>query len=208
MTIRLLALAALALSGCAATTHAIDPAAEPDRLAWANDLFASRPTTVVLEDGTAYDATALRLEADTTTWIDPATQSLVSIPTSAVLEVERRDGGRSVSRVVRRGIVAGAIASGLLFAAAGVESGGCFIFCGSEPPTTGERVRAGVSWGVGGAMIGAFYGVVGGTVVGVASSPTERFEVVSPSRTGLVPSRASLGLEAAENGPSPTNRAP
>ena len=176
MTLRLLALA-LVLSGCAGARYSVDPAGEPEDLAWANNLFASRATVVVLTDGTAYDATALRLEADTTTWIDPATQSLLAVPTSAVLEVERRDGNRSFRRIVRRGVVGGAIVSGTLFAVAGYESGGCLFLCGSEPPGMSDRLEGAAAFGAVGALGGAFYGMLYGGAVGLVSSPTERFEV-------------------------------
>ncbi|MGB3542102.1 hypothetical protein [Rubrivirga sp.] len=184
MTPRLLAL--LALSGCAAASHSVDPALEGDRLAWANALFASRPTTVVLEDRTRHDATALRLEADTTTWIDPATQDLVSVPTSSVLEVERRDAGRAGNRIVVRGAVTGASVGGAAGAVAGYQSDGCLSFsCG--PPSAIARLTFGAVVGVSGAVVGAIGGATGGIVTGWFSPKTERFEVAPSSTTARTP---------------------
>ncbi len=182
MKLLLSALATLVLSGCAATTYTVGPDLESDRLAWANALFASKPTVIVLTDGTSYDATALRLEADTTTWVDPSTQNLVAIPTSAVLEVERRDRGRMVRRIVSTGTVGGAMGVGAVFAVAGFEAGGCWIFCGATPPTVGERVSGAATWGTAGVLTGAFYGLVSGAIVSVVSSPTERFRVAPAER--------------------------
>ena len=71
---------------------------------WAalNQRLAGRDAVVVLTDGTAYDAAALRVGPDSTTWVDPATQALLAVPTWAIAEVERRDRARARDRAPGR----------------------------------------------------------------------------------------------------------
>lgn len=203
MILRVFLIGALALTGCVGARHTIDPASEAERLAWANRLFSERPAVVVLTDGTAYDAQALRLATDITTWVDPASRQLLAIPTSAIAVVERRDKTRAMERAARRGAGGGAITLGLLGAAAGYESGGCFLFCDGSP-TRSERAGALVLWGAGGAMTGAVYGLFVGTVAGIFSSPTEQV-VLAPSATVGAP---LVRVEADANGEEAPNRAP
>lgn len=182
--------ALLVLSGCAGTRHTIDPASDAERLAWANRLFEARPSVVVLTDGTAYDAHALRLAPDTSTWVDPATRQLLAIPTSAIAVVERSDRRRAMERGVGRGAASGALTGGLLGAIGGYSSGSC-LFC-SRPPTASERAEGGLVFGIGGALVGAGYGAAIGVVTGLVASPTETF-VVTPSTasagSGSLPER-------------------
>ena len=178
----LLLAAALAVSGCAATTHTVDPTG-PD-LADANDAVAGRTVLVTLADGETYGADALRFGPDSTSWIDPDSQALLSIPTSAIAHVERHDRGRTARRVVGRGLIAGVVSGALVFGAAGYDSGGCIIFCSREP-TPGERTEGALTFGAAGALTGGVAGLFYGALVGIASDPTERF-VVEPA-----PPRAS-----------------
>ena len=216
MNTHLLALAVLALSGCAAATHTV-ALEDGDQLAWANSLFATRPTVVVLEDGSAYDALALRLEADTTTWVDPQTQALVAVPTASVLEVERRDPRRASLRIAGRGALVGAAVGAVGGAALGYSLAECFIFC--SEPTALERVGWMAAMGVSSSLMGATAGTFAGALLSMPSEKTERFSLPptlpefgleddATSRPSLGVSRSSLGLEAGANGSVPTNRTP
>ena len=167
----LLLLLALAASGCASFTHAVD-LADPSR---ANADFAGRDATVILTDGAEYDAVSLRLEPDTTTWVDPGSGQLLAIPTSAVAVVQRRDRGRAVWRTARNGALVGAAVGAVLGGIVGNEFVGAF-----GQPTTSERASGvaffGVVFGVGAGIEGGVIGALAGLVV----DPTERY-VVEPA---------------------------
>ncbi|WP_412061651.1 hypothetical protein [Rubrivirga sp. IMCC45206] len=166
----LLLAAALVLSGCAAT-HSV---AAGDDFGALNARLAGRDAIVVLTDGTAYDAAALRVGPDSTTWIDPRTQALLAIPTSAIAEVERRDRQRALRRSVRLGVISGVSVGGAMGAAAGFESGGCLIFCGGDP-TIGDRLKGAGGFGLAGAAVGLVYGALFGAAAGLVSDSAERF---------------------------------
>lgn len=203
---RSIALAAVVLSGCAGASHSLDPAADADRLAWANQLFGERSSVVILTDGTAYDAEALRLAPDTTTWLDPVTRALVAVPTSALAAVERRDGKRSSQRIMRQGAVAGAVAGTILGMVGGNAFSECFITC--REPTVAQRSAYIVAGGASGALGGLLAGAYGGILTGMVSSPTERF-VLTPAAGGTrQPLGAGGSVEAPANGAGPPNRAP
>lgn len=161
-----------ALAGCASTTHTVYPT---DALGDANRALGGRPVTVLLVDGTAHAAEAIRLEADSTSWIDPQTGALYAVPTDAVRVVERRDHKRSTERVAGRGAIIGTIVGAVLMGAAGYDTGGCLVFC--SEPSGPERIRGAATWGALGAGSGAISGLFWGTIVGVFSDPTERFVV-------------------------------
>ncbi|WP_412069533.1 hypothetical protein [Rubrivirga sp. IMCC43871] len=180
----LLLAAALLLSGCAAT-HSV---AGDDDFAALNDRLAGRDAVLVLTDGTAYDATALRVGPDSTTWIDPATQALLAIPTYAIAEVERRDRQRTLFRGVRIGSLSGVAVGGAMGAIAGFESGGCVIFCGGDP-TMGDRLKGAAGFGLGGAAVGLVYGAIFGGAAGLVSDSAERFrfDIAPPTAAERAP---------------------
>lgn len=184
----LLLSAALLLSGCAAT-HSV---AADDDFAALNARLAGRDAVLVLTDGTAYDASALRVGPDSTTWIDPATQALLAIPTYAIAEIERRDRQRTLTRGVRLGGLSGAAAGGTLGVVAGYSSGGCLVFCGGEP-TTGDRLRGAGGFGLGGAALGLIYGAVFGGAAGLLGDSAERFRFDVPPPPASEPAPTAQG---------------
>lgn len=182
----LLAVLAAVVSGCAAT-HAVAPG---DDWAALNQRLAGRDAVVTLTDGTAYAAAALRVGPDTTTWVDPASQALLAIPTWAIAEVERRDRARTLRRAVRLGATGGAAVGGALGVAAGAETGGCLILCGNAPPSVGDRVEAAVLFGAGGAAVGVIYGTLYGALAGVVVDAAERFVFEVPPGGGAIAVRS------------------
>ncbi len=199
MRLSLFSVALAALTGCAGATHTVDLR---DDLSRVNASLAGRPAVVILQDGTAYAAAALRLAADSTSWIDPQTGALVVVPTEVVGVVERRDRKRASERLVRRGALVGAAVGAVLGGMAGNEFSECFIVC-SEPTAT-ERAKGIAVFGVSGALGGALFGAYGGIITSIVSSPTERFVVAPP---GASPAAGGAG-ETGPNGTAPPNRAP
>lgn len=197
---RLVALAAvLVLTGCAGATHTLAPAADAERLAWANRLFGDQPAVVVLADGTARDADGLRIAPDTTTWVDPVTHDLRAVPTATVAQVDRRDPKRASRRLAGRGALVGAAAGVVLGAVGGYEfAEACFFTC--PQPTTAEREGSAAAFSVAGALSGAFFGTFGAAVTGMFSEKTERFI--------FLPGMGRSVLETPANGGSGPNRAP
>ena len=184
----LLAVLAALVSGCAAT-HSVRPA---DDFAALNARLAGRDAVVVLTDGAAYDASALRVAPDTTTWVDPRTQALLAIATSDIAEIERRDRSRAIRRSVRVGALGGAAVGGTLGAAAGFDSGGCLVFCTGEV-TAGDQVQGAFAFGVAGAAVGFVYGAIYGALAGVVVDSAERFVVEVPPGGGAAPAPAAEG---------------
>ncbi|GAB5536065.1 MAG: hypothetical protein Rubg2KO_23140 [Rubricoccaceae bacterium] len=149
------------LTGCASSVHRVAPEDQTLR-----DL-ESRQLVVSLADGTMYRAHSLRVEADTTTWIDPKTGNLIGVNTARLAEVQEDDLATSL-RGGRRGALIGA-GVGLLFGAiAGNRLATADLFgLGPNEPTADERARSigvvGLAGAAGGATTGFLMGVVFGT---------------------------------------------
>ncbi len=88
---RLLLLAVLAATGCT-STRTLAP--DPEGLARVNRTYETRPARLMLASGQYVHARALRLDADSTTWIDPATGILQRAATADIVYVERVRRGR------------------------------------------------------------------------------------------------------------------
>lgn len=145
MRLALLALSASLLTGCAGITRTVGRAELPE----ASLDLSGRSVTVVLADGARYAADAFRLEADTTTWVNPTTGNLMLVPTANIALVEHRQRGRSALRTAGAGVlVAGSIV--------GVLGG---LMCSSDLGCdgVGGMVLTGVS-------SGALYGAIGGSI--------------------------------------------
>ena len=144
-----LVLAAVLLAGCAGSTYTVAPEAFED----ARRDLSGRTVTLVLTDGARYSAASLRLEADTTTWVNPDTGELLALPTWALAEVQHRDRGRSALRTAGAGaLVTGAIGGTLgALLCAGLD-------CGASQPLVVLGAAASA------APSGALYGALGGAI--------------------------------------------
>ncbi len=130
------------LAGCAVPAQTVDRA----RLGDAAADLDGRSGTVLLSDGTVWTADALRLDPDTTSWIDAATGTLRAAPTSSVAEVRTRDPGDTVARSALVGAVVVGAAGGALW---GLVCSDPTLGCGGPTPLAvgAGLVPAGALWG-------------------------------------------------------------
>ena len=177
------------LSGCNAALRTV-PLADPVR---ANHQLAGRSVTVVLATGETAPAQAVRVARDSTSWFDPATGALVSVPTASVAEVRHRDRWRTVLRGARRGALGGAIVGGVL---------GTLVGLGAGDVLPGNQTQDTILGAVGGVGYGGMYGAAAGLVVGALSSPTDRY-VVQPASSPPVGTSASEPRAVVRRAPGP-----
>ena len=159
-----LLLAVAVLCGCSGAVRTVDPSA-PSAL---HDL-AERRVDVHLVDGPVRPARGLRVEADTTSWVDADTGALVRVATASVVEVRRRDRAGWSRRVAGRSALAAGLVGAALGAAVGAGGGG--VLGSSDTP---PAVNA-ATFGIGVGAVGVMYGVVGGAVAGAAVAPQDRY---------------------------------
>ena len=79
------------VTGCT-STRTLTP--DADGLARVNRTCEARPARLMLASGQYVHARALRLDADSTTWVDPTTGTLQRAATADVVYVERIRRGR------------------------------------------------------------------------------------------------------------------
>lgn len=167
--LRLLPLIVIALwgSGCAGSKITLGP----DRFADAERQWTGRPLTLVLYDGSTTPADALRLDADSASWVDPRTGEMHHVPTSTIVWVRERNRLRGTARVARWGAIGGAVF--------GAAAGG-FLGYGFGCCTTTEVIGSATYGVFGGATLGALYGAAGGGVVGLVSDPVNYYRLDVP----------------------------
>lgn len=145
---------------------------EADGLAQFNARAAERTATVTLHSGQRHSARALRVAPDSTSWIVPESNEVVSVPTGDVADVRFRNQGRGA----RDGFLGGALGAGafgaLIGLASGSEEGSCIVLC-----SAGEKAA---TLGIGLGLIG---GVVG-LVAGAASGSEEVYPVTAGGSAG------------------------
>ena len=91
---RLVVVAALALAGC---THSRSlDAASPESRTHVNARAEEEFALVTLHDGEEVRARGLHVAPDVTTWLDPDTDEMRSVPTSNLASVRFTDRGRGV----------------------------------------------------------------------------------------------------------------
>ncbi len=132
--------------------------------------------TVHLADGESARARAVRIDADSTSWLDPASRSVRRVATADVVSLERTDRTRGA---IRGGVTAAAVV--------GVASAVAF-YALQDPadctPTivtgcgTGTRVALSVAAGAAGGFLAAFPGAGVGALVG----ETDRLTLAPPQR--------------------------
>lgn len=158
MCIRLLLLATLLLAtGC---THQqplrLD---EVGRLARFNAQATEQIAVVTLSDGETHSARSLQVTPDLTSWIDPGSNAVMSVPTHDVADVRLRDRGKGALDGLGLGVVIG----GLTGAVIGLASG-------DDDPDLLFAFKASEKAMVGGIGLGLLGGIVGLVVGGVAGS--------------------------------------
>ena len=164
------------LAGCSGAVRAVDPAAAPPSAL--HDL-AEREVRVHLADGQVRPARGIRVEPDTTSWVDADTGALVAVPTASVVEVRQRDRAGWSRRVAGRAALAAGLGGAVLGGAVALGGGGVLAPSGAS---AGERAATAVAVGIGGGAISAVYGLVGGAVAGAVVAPQDRY-VLAPDST-------------------------
>ena len=157
-------LALLVLTGCA-SFQGSSLIVEPDRLGEVAAEVAGGQGILSLVDGTRYLVEGLRIEPDTTSWVDPQTGDLRLVATPFVAVFESRNRRRSMFR----GAGTGAVVAGIAGASLGLLI--CSdVGCGEETPI--------IVLGLGALSMpsGAFWG----GVIGAISDPLDRWTFVRP----------------------------
>ena len=151
----------LIISGCAPAPRTVDPGAA----GIANRALEGRRATITLVSGVAFQATSVRFEADSTSWMDPRTRRMVVVPTADVVEVRRAASGRGALR----GALVGAAIAGLGAYLAATD--GCLLSC------VGNAQLAGTV----GAVFTAPFGAGLGALAGPEFDPPPRWRPSMPS---------------------------
>ena len=157
----------LALGGCAATVPVAPPA-----YADTSARLDGRRVTVVLADGSAWRATALRLGPDSTSWFDAARGALRTEPTSSVVRVEHRDRGRQAQMGGVRGLVGGALL--------GIAMG----FALSEDRTVDAPPSTAIIGALLVAPLGAAAGALGAALGAALGNTPDRYVLAPPDTLG------------------------
>ncbi|MEP0548577.1 MAG: hypothetical protein ABJF88_16700 [Rhodothermales bacterium] len=166
---RLLVLAALTITGC---THSRPfDATSPDSRAGVNTRAESESALVTLDGGEQVRARGLHIAPDATTWIDPSTGEMRSVPTSELASVRFTDRGRGVLEGLGLGAVYGAGLGVVVGAVGGANDDGEII---QFSPVGGALVGS-VLFGAAGAVIGGLAGLDQGsrTVYGTPAVPRD-----------------------------------
>jgi hypothetical protein len=173
MCIRFLLLSALLVAtGC---THQQPlQVSEADRLAQFNAKAAERTVTVTLHSGGRHSARALRLAPDSTSWLVPKSNEVVSVPTYDVADVRLRNHGRGALNGLGGGAVGAGVLGALIGLASGSEEEPCLVLC-----SAGEKA---VTLGVGLGLVGGVLGLV----AGAASGSEDVYQVETTETTGSV----------------------
>lgn len=155
-------LTATTLCACAPGTRTFDPADE-----WVLEReFNGRPVTLFLENGRRVRADALRMDPDSSSWVDRDTGTFEVVPTADIVRIQRIETtGESVARSARQGAFSGAVAGGLLG-----------FFVGSALGDAGAAGAGGIIV----ALWGGLDGAVVGAAVGLIAPRTRQYEAVRP----------------------------
>lgn len=150
---RLLVLAALTLAGC---THSRPfDAASPDSRASVNTRAEAESPLVTLHGGEQVSARGLHIAPDATTWIDPSTGEMRSVPTSELASVRFTDRARGVLEGLGLGAAYGVGLGVIVGAVGGATDDSDFI---QFSPVEGALLVGGLFGGAG-AVIGGFAGL-------------------------------------------------
>lgn len=127
-----------------------------------NERAAKHDATVILAGGETLQAASLRIDGDSTSWLDPDTREARTTETSAIEKVEFRSSGRGALNGLGIGILTGGGALALLGLAEGDDTcppgRWCFFQWTAEEKAGLYGVTGGVLGGLAGLLIGAAVG--------------------------------------------------
>ena len=164
LSARLVVVVALALAGC---THSrpLD-AASPESRTHVNARAEGESARITLHDGEEVRARGLHVAPDVTTWLDPDTDEMRSVPTSELASVQFTDRGRGALEGLGLGTAIGAAFGASVGVYLGAKDDGSFI---QFSPATDALIGSVLFGGIG-AIIGGIAGLDQGSRT-VYSSP-------------------------------------
>jgi hypothetical protein len=177
-----------AVSACAHTTYVGAPSAGTCRRI--NERTTGRDATIILANGDGFQAQGVLVAPDSTSWLDPHTDELRTVPTAEVLELRLVSHGKGALQGFGIGVLAGAVTG----AAFGLADGGdrrnegltLIRFTAAQRAAMGATVFGGLG-GLAGLPLGASMG----------SKDIFRFQASPPDRPWLPnETQASTGSEA------------
>lgn len=175
MTRLVLLIPAVLLAGCS-STHTVRDGL--DRAAANRALGASR-VTLHLADRGAVEAQAVHLDADTTSWIDPATGRLERAATVEVLGVERRSRTRGAIRGATRAALGAAVTTAV--ATLFVDLGECRPGASFQLWCNGDKPLVNLAFGAGAGL----YAAVPGALVGGGVGARDTWSLEAPPADSL-----------------------
>lgn len=135
-----------------------------------NERTADRVATVIMNRGVSLPAQSLLMAADSTSWLDPSSGSVMSVKTSEIAGVRFEDRGRGAVT----GLIAGVTVGTLLGVMAGLLESQGSGFLG-DPSPAGEAILRN------GATLGGIGGLIGLTI-GSASGGEEVYRIDSQAQ--------------------------
>ena len=137
-------------------THILAPE-EPGSYASLNERAAQQGTHVMLADGQRFSAAALQMTPDWTSWIDPASGSVMNVATSEVAAVQFNRHGRGAWEGLGLGLLSGAVTGAAIGFADGDDESG-FLTSTAEEKALGGGILLGGAGGLLGLLVGAAVG--------------------------------------------------
>jgi hypothetical protein len=168
----LLAIVVTALTGCTHTRPLF--LASPEARTELNRRAEAVTVLVTLRGDTQVRARALRVEADSTSWLDPASGAVRSVPTADLATVRFTDRGRGVAEGSGLGLLIGA-GFGLLLRAVSGDS-------------RGDRLL-GLTAVQSAALVPGFFGGIGLGIGGVAGADRGSWTIFEAARAAVPESR-------------------
>ena len=156
------------LSGCVATTQALDVSDAASRQA-VSERAGRQRVRVVLRNQPPATAAALRIDADSTSWSDPATQTIRTVSNRDVVHVSFAGADRQPAWKPATGFAVGAAVGGVV--------GGTIGYTTYEPGGWGNPGRTGMTLIIG-STLGLLTGGAAALVSVVPRGGPERFVFV------------------------------
>ena len=165
-----------AVSACAHTSYVGLPDAGACRRL--NERTAGRRATVILISGAGFQAQGVLVTPDSTSWLDPRTDDLRTVPTEQVLELQLVSHGKGALQGFGIGVLSGAVTGAFL----GIADG-------DDPRSDGfniMRFSAAQKAAMGAVVLGGLGGLAGLPLgASVGSRDIYRFEASHPGKPWL-----------------------
>jgi hypothetical protein len=149
------------LSGCVGTRTF-----RPYDAAFIDQNIDGRSATLAFRGGRSVRATALRVDADSVSWVDRVTGRHEVAPLADIASLTVRSPHLSAGAGLRSGALIGAVVGGVAGAVGGYHTGVCYFWC--PPPTGTERIKGALLFSGAGVLSGAAVGGVAGIAAGAA----------------------------------------